>query len=143
MSKREKLLLVDDDLDLVETLRIVLEKDGYTVVAAHDAESGLAKADAERPDLILLDVMMPSAMEGFWFIWKLRERGEPYFASVPVIMLTAMGEGTGMRFYPQTAEGPFKAGEPVPVQDFLDKPVDPAKLLARVQAVLSAAWRKG
>lgn len=143
MTKREKLLLVDDDIDLVATLRLILEKNGYTVVAAHDADSGLAKAVAERPDLILLDVMMPSATEGFRFIWKLRERGEPYFQSVPVIMLTAIQERTGLRFYPETSDGPFKAGERVPVQDFLDKPIDPAQLLERVQAVLTAAWRKG
>ncbi|MFI5167499.1 MAG: PleD family two-component system response regulator [Thermoanaerobaculales bacterium] len=143
MSKREKLLLVDDDIDLVAALRLILEKDGYTVVAAHDAESGLARADAERPDLILLDVMMPNATEGFRFIWKLRAGPEPYFQRVPIIMLTAIQERTGLRFYPETSDGPFKAGEPVPVQDFLDKPIDPAKLLDRVQSVLTAAWRKG
>jgi len=143
MSKREKLLLVDDDLDLVATLRLVLEKEGYAVVAAHDAESGLAKARTERPDLILLDVMMPNATEGFRFIWKLREVVEPYFQRVPVIMLTAIKERTGLQFYPETKDGTFKAGERVPVQDFLDKPIDPAQLLRRVQTVLTDAWRSG
>jgi len=141
MSKREKLLVVDDDVDLVATLRLVLEHDGYTVLAAHDAETGLATASAERPDLILLDVMMPNATEGFRFIWKLRERGEPYFKDVPIVMLTAIKERTGLRFYPESKDGPFKTGEPVPIQDFIDKPVDPAQLLERVQAALTAAWR--
>jgi len=143
MAKREKILLVDDDVDLVKALRLVLEKNGYTVVVAHDAESGLTKADAERPDLILLDVMMPDSTEGFGYIWKLRQRGEPYFHDVPIIMLTAIQERTGLLFYPESAAGTFKAGERVPVQAFLDKPIDPARLLKSVQEVLTAAWRKG
>ena len=143
MAKREKLLLVDDDVDLVDALRLVLENNGYTVVVAHDAESGLTKADAERPDLILLDVMMPDSTEGFGYIWKLRQRGEPYFQNVPIIMLTAIQERTGLLFYPESAAGTFKAGERVPVQAFLDKPIDPARLLKSVQEVLTAAWRKG
>jgi CheY-like chemotaxis protein len=143
MAKREKILLVDDDVDLVDALRLVLENNGYTVVVAQDAESGLTKADAERPDLILLDVMMPDSTEGFGYIWKLRQRGEPYFQNVPIIMLTAIQERTGLLFYPESAEGTFKAGERVPVQEFLDKPIDPARLLKSVQEVLTAAWRKG
>ena len=143
MAKREKILLVDDDVDLVDALRLVLENNGYTVVVAQDAESGLTKADAERPDLILLDVMMPDSTEGFGYIWKLRQRGEPYFQNVPIIMLTAIQERPGLLFYPESADGTFKAGERVPVQEFLDKPIDPARLLKSVQEVLTAAWRKG
>ena len=143
MIKREKVLLVDDDADLVETLSLVLGNNGYSVVTAHSAESGLTQADAERPDLILLDIMMPDSTEGFGFIWKLRHREQSYFRDVPISMLTAIQEKTGLLFYPEGTAGTFKAGEQVPVQDFLDKPIDPARLLERVQAVLTTAWRKG
>ena len=143
MSKSEKVLLVDDDVDLVETLRLVLETKGYTVVTAHDAVSGLARADAERPDLILLDVMMPSSTEGFGVVWKLRHREEAYFQDVPIIMLTAIQERTGLSFYKEGPEGTFRTREEVPVQGFLDKPVDPALLLETVQSALTTAWRKG
>jgi len=143
MTTAEKILLVDDDVDLVETLRTVLEAAGYRVVAAHDAEQGYAQVGAERPDLILLDVMMPAATEGFRLIWQLRNRPEQYFRTVPIIMLTAIHERTGLRFYPESVDGAFKEGEHVPVQDFLDKPVEPALLLEKVRAALTAAWRKG
>jgi len=143
MATREKILLVDDDVDLVETLGLVLENRGYVVVAAHDAQTGLTKADVERPDLILLDVMMPDSTEGFRFVWALRERGEPYFQNVPIIMLTAIQRETGLSFYPVGAGGTARGGEHLQVQGFLDKPIDPAQLLESVQAALTAAWRKG
>jgi CheY-like chemotaxis protein len=136
MSKG-KVLTVDDDRDLVETLRIVLESGGYEAVAAYDGEGGLEKVRSERPDLVLLDVMMPSATEGFHLVWKLRNLEGDYFRSVPVILLTAIHEKTELRFYPDSGDGTYKAGEYLPVQDFVDKPVDPKDLLARVERVLS------
>ena len=136
---RAKVLTVDDDRDLVETLRIVLESDGYEVVEAHDPGAGLEKVRSERPDLVLLDVMMPNATEGFHFVWKLRSLEGEYFRAVPVILLTAIHERTELRFYPDSDDGTYKAGEYLPVQDFVDKPVDPRDLLARVARVLSAS----
>jgi CheY-like chemotaxis protein len=138
MSKG-KVLTVDDDRDLVETLRIVLESGGYEAVAAYDGEDGLEKVRSERPDLVLLDVMMPSATEGFHLVWKLRNLEGDYFRSVPVILLTAIHEKTELRFYPDSGDGTYKAGEYLPVQDFVDKPVDPKDLLARVERVLSTS----
>jgi CheY-like chemotaxis protein len=137
-----KVLTVDDDRDFVEALRMVLESGGYEVVAAHDAETGLEKVRSARPDLVLLDVMMPSATEGFHFVWKLRNLEGEYFRSVPVIVLTAIHERTELRFYPDSGDGTYKAGEYLPVQDFVDKPVDPKDLLDRVERVLSASRTK-
>jgi CheY-like chemotaxis protein len=143
MTAKEKILLVDDDRDLVEVLRKVLEGAGYAFSAAHDLAKGLAAVDKGRPDLILLDIMMPSSTEGFQFIWQLRQRPDPYFQKVPVVMLSAIAERTGLRFYPESEAGSYPAGQPVPVQDFVDKPVEPAHLLDKVQRALVAAWRKG
>lgn len=141
MSKA-KILTVDDDRDFVEALRIVLESGGYEVVAAYDAETGLEKLRSERPDLVLLDVMMPNATEGFHFVWKLRNLEGEYFRSVPVIVLTAIHEKTELRFYPDSGDGTYKAGEYLPVQDFVDKPVEPRDLLERVERVLSTSRTK-
>jgi CheY-like chemotaxis protein len=141
MSKA-KILTVDDDRDLVEALRIVLESGGYEVVAAYDAETGLGKVRSEKPDVVLLDVMMPSATEGFHFVWKLRNLEGEYFRSVPVIVLTAIHEKTELRFYPDSGDGTYKAGEYLPVQDFVDKPVEPKDLLERVERVLSTSRTK-
>jgi CheY-like chemotaxis protein len=139
MSEPAKILMVDDDRDLVTTLRVVLEQGGYRVVSAPDAEQGMARAEGERPDLILLDIMMPNATEGFHFVWRLRRREEPYFQKVPIVVLSAIHEKTDIRFYPDTGDGTYRAGEFLPVQDFLDKPVDPAQLLERIGRVLALA----
>jgi CheY-like chemotaxis protein len=141
MSKPVTILVVDDDRDLVATLRMVLEGAGYRVVSAPDAVLGMATAADERPDLILLDIMMPNATEGFHFVWKLRRREEPYFQKVPIVVLSAIHETTELRFYPDSGDGTYRAGEFLPIQDFVDKPLDPARLLERIGRVLVLAER--
>ena len=141
MSKPVTILVVDDDRDLVVTLRMVLEGAGYRVVSAPDAVQGMATAADERPDLILLDIMMPNATEGFHFVWKLRRREEPYFQKVPIVVLSAIHETTDLRFYPDSGDGTYRAGEFLPIQDFVDKPLDPARLLERIGRVLVLAER--
>jgi CheY-like chemotaxis protein len=139
MSEPAKILMVDDDRDLVTTLGMVLEHAGYRVVSAPDAEQGMVQAEAERPDLILLDIMMPNATEGFHFVWKLRRRTEAYFQKVPVVVLSAIHSTTDLRFYPDSGDGTYRAGEFLPVQDFVDKPVDPTQLLERIGRALALA----
>ncbi len=141
MVIREKVLIVDDDPDLVVVLRQILEKAGYRVSSASDAQAGLWTVEQQRPDLILLDIMMPNSTEGFDFMWRLRQHAEGYYQDVPVIVISALAQRTGLRFYPESA-GSYPAGANVPVQDFLDKPVDPAHLLEKVEKALVAAWRK-
>lgn len=141
MSEKTTVLVVDDDRDLVEALRLILEARGYAVVEANDAIEGMRRVESERPDLILLDVMMPNATEGFHFVWKLRQHANEDVRDIPVVILTAIHEKTELRFYPESEDGTYKAGEYLPVQDFVDKPVDPATLLDRVERVLGT-WRK-
>jgi len=136
MSDRPRILIVDDDNDLVAVLRLVLEREGYRVSDAPGPAKGMAKVEVERPDLILLDVMMPSATEGFHFVWKLRQRPGRYFAEVPIVIVSAIHDRTELRFYPDSGDGTYAAGEFLPVQEFLDKPVDPADLLHVVSRVL-------
>jgi CheY-like chemotaxis protein len=139
MSAKRKVLIVDDDRDLVATLRLLLERAGYAVVDAGGPGEGMEKVGRERPDLILLDVMMPEATEGFHFVWKLRHRDEAYFRDVPIVMLTAIHGTTDLRFYPDSGDGTYGPGEYLPVQEFLDKPVDPRELLERVARVLASS----
>ena len=138
MAGKTRILLVDDDRELVRVLTMVLEGAGYEVVSAFDAHEGLATAAAQRPDLIVLDVMMPEGTEGFHVVWHLRKRAEPYFQTVPIIILTSIHGTTTLRFYPDSGDGTYQAGEYLPVQGFVDKPVEPAGLLAEVQRVLAA-----
>ena len=134
-----RILLVDDDRDLVDILRIVLEEQGYRVTAAYGPQDAIGKAEAERPDLIVLDVMMPDATEGFHVVWTLRARDDVYFRTVPIIMLTAVHRQTPLRFYPNASDGTYGPGEFLQVQDFVDKPVEPKVLVEKVARVLRAA----
>ncbi|HSW28395.1 MAG TPA: response regulator [Longimicrobiales bacterium] len=139
MSNGKKILVVDDDRDLVDILTMVLTGKAYQVVQAYGPQEALAAVDREHPDLILLDVMMPEATEGFHVVWNLRGRDDPYSATVPIIMLTAIHRETPLRFYPDARDHTYGAGEYLDVQGFVDKPVEPDALLAEVDRVLAAA----
>ncbi len=136
MSEKAKILIVDDDRDLVAVMRLVLQKEGYRVVDAAGPVEGIATVEAERPDLILLDVMMPDATEGFHFVWNLRQKPGSYFREVPIVIVSAIHSKTDLRFYPESGDGSYRAGEYLPIQEFLDKPVAPVELLRVVARAL-------
>lgn len=140
MSEKAKVLVVDDDPDIVEILRLVLETDGYQVLTAHSAADAFSKLEATPPNLILLDVMMPEGTEGFQFVWKLRNEYAPELAQTPIVILSAIHETTKLRFYPEETDGTYKPGEYLPVQGFIDKPADPHVLLQTVAHVLDL-WK--
>jgi CheY-like chemotaxis protein len=131
MSKA-KVLLVDDDPDLVEAMRMVLEEDGYECVHALSGSRALELLPREKPDLMVLDVMMDDMTEGFQVAYKIRkpEPGLEAFAKIPIIMLTAIGQRTGMKFDLATD------GDYLPVDDFLEKPVQPKVLLEKVKSLI-------
>ncbi len=137
MTPKKKILLVDDDQDLREVLSLVLADAGYQVVLAESGPKGLEMTDRDRPDLVLLDVMMPERTEGFHVVWNLRNRADAYFRDLPIIILTAIHQQTELRFYPDAGDGTYGAGEYLPVQGFVDKPIDPPALLKEIERVLS------
>ncbi len=117
----KKVLIIDDDFDLVEAMRITLETAGFEVIDAQDGEKGLEKIRLEAPDIVLLDVMMSSMDEGFHVAYKIRK--ESSIKDTPIIMLTAVGNQTGFQF------DPGKDADFLPVDAFLEKPVNPKKLV--------------
>ncbi len=125
---RKKILIIDDDIDLVEALRITLEKTGYDVIDAQDGEKGFEKAKMENPDMILLDVMMGTQDEGFHVAYNIRN--EPEITDTPIIMLTAVGQETGFGFDKE------KDADFLPVNEFIEKPVDPDVLIDKIRYVL-------
>ena len=125
MSDTKKVLLVDDDVDLVEANKIVLEANGYEVVTAYNGEDGLNAALMERPDVIVLDVSMEKKDEGFYVSQRIRSH--PDIKDTPILMITAIHKLTKMKFSPDTD------GEYLPVNEFLDKPVDPNVLIDLVE----------
>ena len=131
MSKGAEILVIDDDRDLVNTVRIVLESKQYAVRHAHNGKEGFRKIQEKKPDLIILDVMMATDTEGFDLAFKLRNN--PEYQSLPIVMVSAFTQKVA-------EEGPDRfqhiLGEQWPVSQFIDKPIDPEYLLAVVEETL-------
>jgi CheY-like chemotaxis protein/DNA-binding FrmR family transcriptional regulator len=136
-----KILAVDDDPDVVRYLTHVLERHGYGVTSASNAEEAMRQAEAHKPDLIVLDIMMPKGTEGFHFVWNLRSRPEPELRNIPIVVLTAIHDTTSLRFYPEQTDGYHGPGEFLPVEAFLDKPVQEEELLQHVERLLRRGGR--
>ena len=124
MERRAKILLVDDDPDFVEATKVVLESRPYEIITALGGEEGLKKAREEKPDLILLDVIMPD-IDGFQVCQQLKK--DLQLSQIPVIMITSFSEK-----YRETSIG-VSQGLSLEAEDFVDKPVTPAELLIRVE----------
>ncbi len=122
VNARKKILLVDDSSTALLLARMVLQGMAYDVVTARDGLEGLEKAIQIKPDLILLDVMMPR-MDGIEACKRLRD--EPTTANIPIIMVTTRGE-----------EGIAEASYAYGCNEFVTKPVDAAELLAKVRNCL-------
>ena len=130
MEKRAKILLVDDDVDFVESTKTILESKPYDVIVAGDGDEGLRKAKEEKPDLILLDVIMP-VKDGFTAAEQLKK--DPQLSKIPTLMLTAFAE-KGIE-----TSIPLSRGFTLETEDYIEKPVSPEELLARVEKHLKKA----
>jgi len=126
MAEPAKILLVDDDPVFVEVTKTVLESK-YRVVTASDGDEGLLKARKEKPDLILLDIIMPTK-DGFHVCKQLKE--DSNLAKIPVIMLTSFAQHRG------ETNIPVSAGFELEAEGYIDKPVSPDALLKQVGAML-------
>ena len=123
------ILIIDDDPDITEAMKVVLENKGYAVDNALDGTEGMAKIKQAKPDLIILDVMMSSSQEGFTVSRELKH--SPDYKDIPILMLTAVKEKTGLDFKSTAGDEDW-----LPVEEFLDKPVRPDVLLERVASLL-------
>jgi DNA-binding response OmpR family regulator len=112
-------LVVDDDRKIVQLVRAYLERDGHRVVAAHDGRAALATFEAEQPDLVVLDLMLPE-LDGYEVCRRIRAEGD-----TPILMLTARSS------VPDRIHGLLRGAD-----DYLPKPFSPAELAARVRAIL-------
>ncbi|MCX7944559.1 MAG: response regulator [Deltaproteobacteria bacterium] len=128
MNDKKTILIVDDDADLVEIIRTVLEQNGYTVISASNGTEGLTKVETQRPDLIILDVMMDSVTEGFQVSYKLKNN--PKFRDIPILMLTSVSQHTGFKFSKE------KDGDFIAADEFCEKPIQPKDLLKKVEKLL-------
>ena len=131
-----RILIVDDDPDFVAVMKLVLESERYTVAAASDREQGMDQIQADKPDLIIMDVMMSTWSDGFEMSRDLKN--DPRYQDIPILMLTGVEEKAGISFK-------STAGDPqwLPVNGFLDKPVEREVLLDEIRNLLSRKTRNG
>lgn len=122
---KAKLLIVDDEVDLVETLKFRLEANDYEIIEANDGQKGLEKAKSENPDLIILDLMIPK-LDGYK-VCRMLKFDEKY-KNIPIIMFTARAQ-----------EGDRKLGFETGANAYITKPFDPQVLLAKIEELLKSA----
>jgi CheY-like chemotaxis protein len=127
-----KILIIDDDPDITEAMRVVLENQGYEVRNALDSAEGMDRLKEAKPDLILLDVMMRTSQEGFELSRELKH--DVQYRDIPILMLTAVKQKTGLDFKPAAGDESW-----LPVEGYLDKPVRPNELLEKVAGLLDKA----
>ncbi len=127
--EQAKILIIDDDPDITEAMKIVLESEGYSVHTAKDSEEGMEQLETNKMGLIILDVMMNSLREGFVLSRELKK--DPQYKHIPILMVTAAKDKVGIDFKPDAGDETW-----LPVEDFLDKPVMPELLLNKVRELL-------
>lgn len=125
---KQRILIIDDDLDYGNALKIVLESNGYRVEHAVNIIDGRTAIEKEHPDLIILDVMMERHTDGFELCYDLKH--DEACKKIPVLMVTAVTDKTGFKFSPATD------GEYLQADDYVSKPIPVADLLNRVNKLI-------
>lgn len=123
-----KILVVDDDPDLVESVTMILESKNHEVIQAYGGIEGLEKAKAEKPDAIILDVMMPDK-DGYAVCKELK--GDPEYSEIPILLLTAVVSQIPSSTYTS------RMGMETEADDYIDKPVEPGELAKLVERLLA------
>jgi CheY-like chemotaxis protein len=118
-----KIAIIDDDKDIIDAVSLVLSSKGFNVVSAMNANEGLKLIETEKPDIILLDVMMEEPDDGFFLAMKLRKMG----VTTPIFLLTSISKVTGFE---------YAGSENLPVEEFLEKPLQSELLLEKIKKYL-------
>ncbi len=126
----KKILIVDDDADIVESTKVVLEAKGYKVSSAGNRQNALAQIKEVMPDLIIMDVMLEKMSDGFDLSRELKS--DEKYKKIPMLMVTAIGDRTGFRFSEMAGDKVW-----LPVDDYAEKPIKPEELISKVEKLLS------
>ena len=124
--KVTKILIVDDDPDFVETTRLILEPKGYEVVTAANGEQGWDQVEREKPDLVILDVVMSSVLDGLQLSQRMHE--DPSHRDIPILMVTSIANIDYAALFP--------TDEAVHIDAFLSKPVAPERLIGDIRRLV-------
>lgn len=131
MNTSKKILIIEDDIDLVEAMKVTLESEKYQVISSYHPEDGFLEAEKVRPDLIILDVMFENKHKALGFDYALKMKQDSALASIPILMISAINaEHPGFHFSPATD------GEFIPVDDFIEKPAQPEDLIEKTKHLL-------
>ncbi len=125
----DKILIVDDDPDILDAVSIILEAKGYQVVTAKDGIEGLANLKAEKPDLMILDLLMPK-MDGFAVCKELQDPRWSKYREIPILIMTSVREEASRRRYE------LETGLELDVDDYVEKPIPPDVLVERVARLI-------
>lgn len=131
MSIKAKIMVVDDDPDIREAIKVVLESLDYNVVSARNGREALLKLAEVKPDLMILDLLMPE-MDGFAVYKELQQPEWKQYADMAILILTSLREEVSRRRYE------LETGKDLTVNDYVEKPLDPMELLKRVEKILKA-----
>jgi CheY-like chemotaxis protein len=132
MDEKTKILIIEDDQDVSEAMRVALEARHYLVDSTPEPQEGLNKARQWRPNLVILDVMFGRRQEARGFEAAIEMRRDPQIAAIPILMVTAVNvKYPGFNFSPKTD------GEYLPVDGFIEKPIQPQALLLKVEELLA------
>lgn len=123
---QKRILIVDDDTDLVLAIRLVLESAGYLVEAAPNGAEGISKMRAHLPNLVLMDVMMTNPLDGFYTTQEIAD--DPQLRNVPILMMSSI---TTTQY-----ASSFPTDQYLQIVDFIPKPIDPPALLARIKGLV-------
>jgi len=126
-----KILIIDDDRDIAEAMKITLESKDYQIAIAYTGDDGLKQAKSNKPDLVILDVMMETADKGFEVARALKS--EPGYKDIPILMLTAIKDKMGLDFKNEAGDEIW-----LPVDEYMEKPLKPQELLVKVSNLLSS-----
>ncbi len=129
-----KILVVDDDPDVLDAISIVLEAKGYKVITARDGIEGLNKLKEEKPDLMILDLLMPN-LDGFGVCKELKDPRWAKYSYIPIIILSSVREEASRRRYE------LETGLQLDVDDYVEKPIEHNILLERAEKILKKAGK--
>jgi len=128
-ERKRKILIVDDDPDILAAIGAVLEARNYEIATARDGEEGLARLKKEKPDLMILDLLMPRK-DGFAVCKELKDPRWAKYSDMPILILTSVREEVSRRRYE------LETGLSLDVDDYVEKPIDPFMLVERVENLL-------
>jgi CheY-like chemotaxis protein len=126
--EKKKILLVDDDPDLLSAFEAILYNKGYEVITAINKNEGIAKLREKTPDLAILDVMMEEEHDGFELAREVKQK----YPEIPIIMLTGISEVTGVNFRAAMSDPSW-----LPADEYLDKSINPQDLIDTIEELLN------